>query len=239
MEAKILKQDGMKVHIHVKGIRLSTANALRRTLLSDLQAFAIEEVDFLQNTSPMFNEYIASRLGLIPFTYEESVAADAKITLSLNAEGPCMVYSRDLKSSDDKIRPFNENVPIMKLAAGQKLSFDATAVKGTAKQHAKFQCALASYAAVPELKKKGSASWDSVLKNMPSELVSKDGKIIDYTKADAIETLTNQVDDLEVDYKEGEFIFFIESYNNLTPMQHVENALKIIDEKLDQVFTEK
>ena len=236
MEVKVLRKEGARLTLHIKGMSLATVNALRRAIISDLPCFAIDEVSFLQNTSAMFNEYLANRLALVPLTYEESIATDAKVSLSLNSEGPCMVYSRDLKSSDEQIRPYNENAPIMKLAAGQKLVLEATAVRNTSKEHAKYQCALASYSYYPELKKKGSGSWDSVLKEMPPGLVSKDGKIIDYSKIDAIDDYANQSDDMELKLHEDEFLFHVESYNNVEPMQHFETAIEIIGERLDEAL---
>ncbi|ORM40517.1 DNA-directed RNA polymerase II subunit rpb3 [Babesia sp. Xinjiang] len=45
---------------------VSTANALRRIMLSEIPALAIEVVTVLENTSVLHDEYIAHRLGLLP-----------------------------------------------------------------------------------------------------------------------------------------------------------------------------
>ncbi|GIX64129.1 DNA-directed RNA polymerase II, putative [Babesia caballi] len=45
---------------------VSTANALRRIMLSEIPALAIEVVTILENTSVLHDEYVAHRLGLLP-----------------------------------------------------------------------------------------------------------------------------------------------------------------------------
>lgn len=152
MQVDVVKNEKNKITVKVKDASLGMMNAIRRTVISDLESFAIDDVDVYENNSAMFNDYIANRLGLIPLTFEESTTVDADITLSLNAEGPCMVYSRDLKSSDVNIKVYNENVPIIKLGANQKLRLEAKVAKATMKTHAKFQNAVAAYNYDPEKK---------------------------------------------------------------------------------------
>ncbi|MFH1750475.1 MAG: DNA-directed RNA polymerase subunit D [Candidatus Micrarchaeota archaeon] len=145
MQIDITKNEGQRLQGTVKGTSVAMMNALRRCVISDLEAFAIDEVDFYENNSSMFNDYIAARLAMVPLTYEETHAETVGITLSLNAEGPCMVYSRDLKSTDETIKVFNDNVPIIKLGPNQKLRLEGKIGMGSMKKHAKFQSALCSY----------------------------------------------------------------------------------------------
>ncbi len=204
LQLEVLKNEGAHLQVHLKHAEVGLVNALRRAILSDLPCFAIDRVDFYENTSSMFNEYLANRIGLIPLTWEESVAEDAQVTFSLNVEGPCMVYSRDLRSNDDKIRVFNENIPLIKLAADQRLRFEAFALKGTLKQHAKFQSALASYSLVPE---RGKAS-------VMAEADRDDEKG-------------------ERNFKENEYIFLVESYNNLSAKEQLQRGIRLLQQKLD------
>ncbi|MFH1199640.1 MAG: DNA-directed RNA polymerase subunit D [Candidatus Micrarchaeota archaeon] len=211
MQLEVLKDEGSRIQFHAKGASVALVNALRRAVLSDLECFAVDTVDFYENNSVMFNEYLANRIGMIPLTWEESYADDAQVSLSLNAEGPGMVYSRDLRSSDEKIKPANENIPIIKLAADQKLRFEAFAVKGTAKTHAKFQCAMASYAYYPAK-----------------------GRMTDIKDADK-----DTGDGKPAEYKEGEFIFLVESYNNVPAREQLKRAAQLIEAKAEALSKEK
>lgn len=210
-------------------------NALRRTIIAGLPTFAADEVHFYENNSPMYNEYIANRIGLIPLTYEDSLAEDAEITLSLDAEAvdePRTVYSREITSSDPTIKVYAENVPIIKLAKGQRLRFEAVVRKGKANEHAKFQSALASYGLAREFKladkcKKCSAAIKMREKELadkiPASQVPEESLLCD----DCAEKLAGK------DASEDDFIFFVESFNNLTAVQQLQRALKELDAQLD------
>ncbi|MFH0922967.1 MAG: hypothetical protein V1811_02820 [Candidatus Micrarchaeota archaeon] len=131
MNASIVKENDAMITLHLKSFSTSFVNALRRAVISDLPAFAIDEVDFYENNSPLFNEYLANRIGLVPLTFDESVGDDAKITFQLNVETTDetrTVYSSELVSTDPAIRVFSERIPIIKLGKNQKLRLEATAI---------------------------------------------------------------------------------------------------------------
>lgn len=156
IKVEVLNESPKRIELALSGCSASLVNSLRRAVISQLEAFAISEIDFYENTSPMFNEYIANRIGLIPLTYEDNVEDDAKISFSINVEAVDQDYtviSRDLKSTDEKIKCLNDDFPIIKLGKGQRLRLEGIAVKGMGKQHARFQSALASYASMSDLKK--------------------------------------------------------------------------------------
>lgn len=142
MKLKITKSSNSRIEFTID-CTTGFANALRRTVLSQLPSWAIDEVTFYENTSPMFNEYVANRIGLIPLTWDDSKAEE--IDFSLNAEGPYTVKAGDLKSQDSKIKVFFEDIPIIKLPTGRKLRLEAKAIKGIGRTHAKFKNALCSY----------------------------------------------------------------------------------------------
>lgn len=67
-------------------------NAVRTSLIDDTTSLAAKEVVVKRNTSCFNNEFLAHRLGMIPFRRTESEGME----LSVVAKGPRRVYARDL-----------------------------------------------------------------------------------------------------------------------------------------------
>jgi DNA-directed RNA polymerase II subunit RPB3 len=55
-----------KLGFTLRSTDVSMANAVRRTMIAEVPTMAVELVTVLENTSPLHDEYIAHRLGLIP-----------------------------------------------------------------------------------------------------------------------------------------------------------------------------
>ena len=98
-------------------------------MVADVPTLAIEYVNLYDNTSVLYDEQLALRLSLIPLvtdveTYVPQAECDVcggegcpacEVSLTLSAEGPGTVYSRDLIPTDPKIQPADPNVPIVEL----------------------------------------------------------------------------------------------------------------------------
>lgn len=54
------------IKFRLKGVPLSYANTLRRIIICEVPTMAIEFVNIKENTSPLHDEFLAHRLGLIP-----------------------------------------------------------------------------------------------------------------------------------------------------------------------------
>jgi len=115
---------------------ISFSNAIRRIMISEVPTYAIENVYVYENTSAMYDELLAHRLGLIPIK-GKPVMSDEVITFSLIKEGPCTVYSRDLEAENGEVA--FDNVPIVKLKEGQSIKLECEAHVGIGKDHAKWQ----------------------------------------------------------------------------------------------------
>jgi len=165
MKLKIIKKDDNRMEFNIKGINVSMANAIRRTILSKLPMMAIEEVRFYDNSSILDDEILAHRLGLIPLktdlktynlvadcTCREKGCAKCTAILTLDVHGPGTIYSSELKSTDPEIVPIYDKIPIVKLTENQAVKLEAKAQLGMGKEHMKWQGGLASY----EIKKDGS-----------------------------------------------------------------------------------
>jgi len=156
MEIEILNIDNKKISFILKGVTPPLANAIRRVIISEVPSMAIDDITVLENTSPMYDDILAHRLGLIPLTTDldsyllpeecncgsELGCSKCRSILTLDVEAEKnskTIYSGDLKSSDPAIKPVNPDIPIVKLAQGQKIKLESYAKLGRGKDHAKWQ----------------------------------------------------------------------------------------------------
>ncbi len=151
MKIKILEDDEKALQFEADDTDNYYVNAFRRTVMGNVKCFAIDKATFYENTSAMFDEYIAHRIGLVPiYTPLKGYTDSDEILFTLEAAGPGTVYSKELKSADKDIKVANDNIPIIKLAEGQKLRVECKAVLGTGSAHSKFQPGLASFEPVSD-----------------------------------------------------------------------------------------
>jgi DNA-directed RNA polymerase subunit D len=183
----------------IEGITTGLAGELRRIMISEVPTMAIEFVDFHSNDSMLWDEIIAHRLGLVPLTYDtkfynmkddcrcdDKGCAHCQVSFALKKKGPCMVYSGDLKSTDEKVNPLYDKIPIVELMEGQELELEATAQLGVGKKHAKWQASVVGYKA-DEKKKEFIFTLESVCGLQPEEIITiafdvLDEKLKDFMK---------------------------------------------------------
>ena len=162
MKLKILEKSTDRVKIQLQDISLSYANAIRRIALSEVPVMAIDNIVILENSSIMYDELLAHRLGLIPLKTDlskyvlpkdcdcDNPLGCLKCSVSLvldsgNNDSTKEILSGQLKSvSDTTTIPINSDIPIVKVAPGQKVSLEAYARLGTGKEHAKWQASNVS-----------------------------------------------------------------------------------------------
>ncbi|MFX0100506.1 MAG: DNA-directed RNA polymerase subunit D [Candidatus Hodarchaeota archaeon] len=155
MKLEILSKTQKRMSWILDGVDTEFANALRRVILTEVPAFAISDVIFIDNSTPLYDEIISHRLGLIPLTTDldsfvlpercecEGVGCrkcqvDFQCSISAR-DGNRNVYSGDLISGDPKIVPVSDVILITKMAKGAKLVFEAYARLGLGRDHAKYQ----------------------------------------------------------------------------------------------------
>ena len=161
MKLKILEKSTDSVKVQLDGISLSYANAIRRIAISEVPVMAIDEIVILENSSIIYDELLAHRLGLIPLKTDLSRyvlpedcdcgnqlgCPKCRVLLVLDSgsnESSKEILSGELKSEDETTIPVSSNIPIVKVAPGQKVKLEAYARLGTGKEHAKWQAATVS-----------------------------------------------------------------------------------------------
>lgn len=163
IKVDILELDDRHARFTLEGVHPYFVNALRRTLLAEVPKLAIDSVTFYDNTSALFDENIAHRLGLLPIPTDPSTLNQAGkvddegnpeyvVRYTLTKEGPCTVYAGDLEPEDPAFKIQDEKIPIVELLAGQRLILEAAAVLGQGTDHAKWQvCSGVGYKYFPEV----------------------------------------------------------------------------------------
>ena len=145
------EQKGDKTIIKFEQGYNTVANSIRRIILDEVPTMAIEDVEVVENNSPLYDETVAQRLGLVPLSTDmESynfkdecscggvgcVMCEVKMTLKQDEDG--YVYSSSIKSDDPQVVPVDMDIPITKLFNGSKINLNLKAVMGKGREHSKW-----------------------------------------------------------------------------------------------------
>ena len=148
MSLEITNENDEKVSVKIKGVPLQYANALRRICLNGVPIYAVETIDVLENSSVLADEGVAHRVGLIPLKTDLSASKEGnendKIMLTLDSgvsDETRTILSGELKSQDESVIPTSSDIPIVTLAPGQSIKFEAYARLGKGTEHARWNSA--------------------------------------------------------------------------------------------------
>ncbi len=253
MEIKLIKKEPAynRAVFSIKDSTPAFVNAVRRTILESVPVMAIEDVEFKQNSSVMYDEMISLRLGLISLktdlgsynlpkacTCNGEGCAKCTVILTLSAKGPCTVYASDLKSKDPAVVPVYPETPIIKLLKGQELDLEAKAQLGKGSVHAKWVPAFVYYTYEPIIKVNNSSPKLNEFKDkFPPQVFEggkiSDKKIIDLGLVDACEGVCDDV--VKIDYNDKNFIFTIETFGQLSLKEIFKTALEILKAESDDL----
>lgn len=241
----------------VRGINSTIANAMRRTA-SEVPILAIDSVEFIKNDSVLYDEILAHRLGLIPlkadktFELQEECSCKGKgclkctASLTLKAIGPCMVYSKSLKSKGAEV-VYGE-MPIVILQKGQELEIIATARLGKAKEHAKFSPGLVYYNEYPLFEIKSCSLCGACVDACPRKILAIDEKakkiiVKNPEKCDLCEACieaceAKKENAIKVNGSKEDFVFTIEGWGQMSERDVFLETVKVLDGNLKQVSKE-
>jgi DNA-directed RNA polymerase alpha subunit len=196
---------------------LSLANSLRRILLSEVETYAFDEIKVKKNTSVMNDDFLKSRIELIPIKYDYKNELD-ELEFNLNVKNDIpnrKIFSKDLISNDKKIY-FDQDILLNSLKENEELIFEAKLKKGKPKIHAKWS----------QIFHMGFKFKEDEQKN--KSIVKKDGKI---NKSFPNEKQRNYL--LNKFNNPSTVLFELESNENIDVKSYVNKGIEVFIEKLN------
>jgi len=254
MDVEVLSQDKKtgKLTFVLKDATPAFANMLRKTIVDEVPTMAIEDVEFRKNSSVLYDEIIAHRLGLLPMktdlkSYmvkdeckcggEGCNRCELKLILKQKTGG--IVYASDMESKDPKVVPVYPEMPLAKLGKGQSLEFVATAILGRGKEHVKWSPGLVFYKYLPVVEvTKDVKDHKGVVESCPVNVFElKNNKaVVNPKNAMKCHLCGNCIEvdaGVKLNEKDTEFIFTVEPWGQLSAKEMVEEAMDIFKSKID------
>jgi DNA-directed RNA polymerase subunit D len=258
MPIRVIRSDDHEITLRIQGFDLSLVNAIRRFAMAEVPVLAIDDVVILENTSPIYDEVIAHRLGLIPLITppgkypspeecmdeKEKIASNVMLVLEAEASDESRtVYSGELISPEDpEVKPISPKIPIAKLAPGQKIKLEAYARMGKGKEHAKWQpTTVSTLKPTPQVIIKDEKSDKiyqleevcpvKILKVIDSSLIVEEETKCTY----CMECVNIAPEVMEIREREADFILNIESVGSLPASYIIREALEILDRNFNRL----
>jgi len=251
MKIAKLKGKGNMLELEIKDSNDWYVNTLRRLMMNEVPTMAIETVTINKNDSILYDEVLVHRIGLVPLTTDlasyvlptaeeleqNEYLAQSSVKLTLEAKGPCIVFAKDLKSKDPKVKPVFPEIPLVKLLENQEIALEATAVLGIGKTHAKWSTGHVFYRKIPTITIKNPATVACSQVCPTGTLVEKSGKTTLTDEKTCI--LCMACADLDggksVEVVPGkDFLFKIESWGQLSPDEIVEKSVDVFNTQLKE-----
>ena len=220
----------------IANVEKSLANAIRR-YVDQIPILAVDEVEISKNDSPLYDETVAHRIGMIPLKMDKTINEKSSEPLSLIAKSDGIIYSGDLKG---RVSPVYDKIPITILKKGQEFEILATAKVGKGSQHVKFSPGLMFYRDSIKIK---------LDKDCPKEVVNvcpqgvfklENGKVVaDEEKCDMCEACTDYCrkvgkNSIELIPSE-ELVSTVESFGQISEEEIFKRAIEVLKDDLKEV----
>lgn len=238
MIVKQIERSDRRVRFDVKDMNTAQANIIRQAALKGVPTMAIETVDIHVNTSALYSEVLAHRLGMIPLAFNpkdyklpkdcdcEEGCEKCRVVLVLDKTGPCTVYAKDMKSTDKNVKPVDGDIIIAKLLKDQELKLEATAILGQGSDHSKWVPGLVGFQEYPKTVVDDKGNETAVSKAAIDKALSgKNAYNMDVAEL-AREASGKKAVNVKGD--ENHVIMSVESTSSKSPREIVEDACDIV-----------
>jgi DNA-directed RNA polymerase subunit D len=231
----------------LKDTEESFANTIRRLLIEEVPVLAVEDLEIKDNSSVLYDEMIALRLGLSPIktdlkSYEfkdkckckGEGCASCELKMVLKGSKRGYVYATDADSKDSKCK-FVHKMPIVKLLPKQKVEMQITAILGRGKEHAKWSPGWAWFFGWPEFKVTGKSNLQECSKCDALEVKGGNIKIKDILKWNgACEEICEKAG-VEISNSKTDIIFSVDTWEQLSCKEILDKSADILLEKLEEL----
>ncbi len=214
----------------------SLANSIRR-YVNQVPVLAVDEVEIYKNDSPLYDETVAHRIGLIPLKMDKAISEKTEMEMKLSVKGEGMVYSGQFEGG---LGVIYDKIPITTLGPEGELQIVATARVGKGSDHSKFSPGLMYYRNVIEIKMDADLH-DKIKERLPNNQVRKDGKniiVYDNLKTDVSdvceETCREEGKSLEI-IPTKELVITIESFGQIPVEEIFRKAIAALEKDLEMV----
>jgi DNA-directed RNA polymerase subunit D len=214
----------------------SLANTIRR-YLNKIPVNAIEEVEISKNDSPLYDETIAHRVGLIPLKTDKPLGSKEEI-LELEVKREGLVFSGDFKG---KIKIVYDKIPITSLNKNQEIKLKGIVKEGIGSNHAKFSPGMMFYRNIVEIKidkdcpKEVVGVWPKkILENENGKIIASNTQKCDMCEA-CVEFCKKQKKDSITLIPTKELIIDLESFGQIEPQEMFKRAIEILKKDLEDI----
>jgi DNA-directed RNA polymerase subunit D len=221
----------------VAEINESLANSIRR-YVSRVPILAIDEVEISKNDSPLYDETIAHRLGLIPIVRDKSIDGKKGATLKLNSNKEGFVYSGEMVG---KVKVVYDKIPITLLDKEQEIEITSTVREGIGEDHSKFMPGLIYYRDIGDVKIDKDCPQE-IAKVCPEKILSVDkGKVIitDSKKCNLCEACVefcNKVGKESIKISPSkDLIITVESFGQIKPEEIFKESIEVLKKDLKDI----
>ncbi|MBM3200418.1 DNA-directed RNA polymerase subunit D [Candidatus Woesearchaeota archaeon] len=199
MKIELLNKENETTTLLLKETNPTEVNMLRRLIVDEVPTLAIEDVTFIDNSSALYDEIVAHRLGLIILKTDlesynlpseckgkkkdEEVCTkencphhslllklEAKSDDKRQKESKGYVYAEEIESKDKVVKPVHPKTPIVKIIKKQRIEVEARAVMGQGKDHMKFSPGLVHYKGYPTIKIGDIKNADAISELCPAKV---------------------------------------------------------------------
>jgi len=267
MKVEVVEQRPTRAKLLLTETNPAFVNALRRALLAEVPKMAIDSVEFhlgpimdeagaeYESVSPLFDEIVSHRLGMLPiptepglYTFRASCTCGGEgcpsctILYSLNKKGPGMVYSGDLEPlGDAKFKVRDERIPIVELGEREAILAYATAELGVGRTHGKWQAVQGAgyrYGAKIAVDQARIDLPETYVRLCPKDVFAAEGRKLLVKHEDRCNLCDACVEEskgaIQVEGDPTRILFQFETDGSLTAKQALLEATKILEQRFEQ-----